>query len=572
MTAAINTLCSFNGPDGANPEGDLIADSNGDLFGTTGQGGANGLGTVFEIARTAGGYASTPTTLVSFTFVDGKPKDGSLAADADGDLFGTTLAGGSFGEGNVFEIVKSAGGYATTPTTLVSFNGFDGAHVNGGLIADAKGDLFGTTVGDSSFSNSSTVFEIAKTAGGYASTPTTLTSFDTFAGPEAGLIADANGDLFGSTFEGGAGNHGTVFEIAKTAGGYASTRATLVNFTVDDGPPTDGSLVADARGDLFGTSERGGPFDEGDVFEIAKTASGYANTPITLASFNGISDGSSPLGNLIVDANGDLFGTTPNGGPSNNGTVFEIKNTAAGYASTPITVASFNGADGSMPVYGLIADSNGDLFGTTSAGGPSGDGTAFEITNSGYVTAGSAAARASDGVFLWNTDGQAAIWGMDGTNVIAGGTVNPNPGPSWFPVGTADFNSDGHPDILWQNRDNGQAAIWDMNGTSLIGGGTVSPNPGPSWHAIVHMGDFNGDGHPDILWQNGRRTGRGLGHERDHRDRRRDGQPQSRAKLVRGRNGRFQCRRSFRHPVAEPRRTGRDLGDERKQCDRRRAR
>ena len=102
---------------------------------------------------------------------------------------------------------------------------------------------------------------------------------------------------------------------------------------------------------------------------------------------------------------------------------------------------------------------------------------------------------------LWqNTNGQAAIWEMNGTNVIGGGWVGANPGPSWQAIGTGDFNDDGHSDILWQNTD-GQAAIWEMNGTNPIGMGNVGANPGPSWQAIG-PGDFNDDGHSDILWQN----------------------------------------------------------------------
>jgi hypothetical protein len=102
---------------------------------------------------------------------------------------------------------------------------------------------------------------------------------------------------------------------------------------------------------------------------------------------------------------------------------------------------------------------------------------------------------------LWrNADGQAAIWEMNGNNLIGGGAVGSNPGSSWTAIGTGDFNGDGHSDILWQNV-NGQASIWEMNGTNVIGGGAVSPNPGPSWRA-VGTGDFNKDGHSDILWQN----------------------------------------------------------------------
>jgi uncharacterized repeat protein (TIGR03803 family) len=197
------------------------------LFGTTGDGGANGDGSVFEIAKTAGGYASTSTTLVSFDATNGE-FPGSLIVDSNGDLFGAALEGGANGDGTVFEIVKTAGGYASAPTTVVSFNIADGVDPHAGLIADAKGDLFGTTALGGA-NGDGTVFEIPKTAGGYASTPTTLVSFNHANGavPEAGLIADAKGDLLGTTEGGDANGDGAVFEIAKTAGDYASTPTTL---------------------------------------------------------------------------------------------------------------------------------------------------------------------------------------------------------------------------------------------------------------------------------------------------------------------------------------------------------
>ena len=167
--------------------------------------------------------------------------------------------------------------------------------------------------------------------------------------PIGGLIADANGDLFGTTAEGGAYGDGTVFEIAKTSSGYASTPTTLVSFNVTDGEVPTGSLIADANGDLFGTTDGGGANGDGTVFEIAKTPSGYASTPTTLVSFNG-SDGVDPTGSLIADAGGDLFGTTHGGGANGYGTVFEIAKTASGYASTPTTLVSFNSSDGSLPI------------------------------------------------------------------------------------------------------------------------------------------------------------------------------------------------------------------------------
>jgi uncharacterized repeat protein (TIGR03803 family) len=134
----LTTLVSFNA-NGPFPFGSLIADAQGDLFGTTSGGGPNDNGTVFEITKTANGYASTPTTLVSFNRANGAELTdrGSLIADAQGDLFGTTAIGGANDKGTIFEIAKTAHGYASTPTTLVSFDGTNGAEPFGSLIADA---------------------------------------------------------------------------------------------------------------------------------------------------------------------------------------------------------------------------------------------------------------------------------------------------------------------------------------------------------------------------------------------------------------------------------------------------
>jgi len=148
-------LVSFNGADGAQPIAGLIADSKGNLFGTTLSGGANNQGTVFEVTKTDGGYASMPTVLVSFCSLpncaDGAQPEAGLIVDAKGNLFGTTEFGGANGLGTGFEIAKTAHGYASTPTVLVSFcslpNCADGRLPVANLMADAKGNLFGTTAG-----------------------------------------------------------------------------------------------------------------------------------------------------------------------------------------------------------------------------------------------------------------------------------------------------------------------------------------------------------------------------------------------------------------------------------------
>jgi hypothetical protein len=284
MTAVLNTIASFNGADGAYPVVGAIADANGDLYGTTSNGGVDGDGTAFEIVNTgtvaAPQYASTPTTLVSFNGADGADPFGGLIADANGDLYGTTSMYGDpvtfetgagsaetvfAGSGTAFEIVNTgtvaAPQYASTPTTLVSFEGTDVA--SRGVIADANGDLFATTT-------QGQVLEIANTgtvaAPQYASAVITLASLDSSSSsPSSGLIVDANGDLFGTTIgEVGTSLYATVFEMANigtvAAPKYASTPTTLASFNgsalpfyqPDGGGGMAPNLIVDAKGDLFG--------------------------------------------------------------------------------------------------------------------------------------------------------------------------------------------------------------------------------------------------------------------------------------------------------------------------------
>ncbi len=194
---------------------------------------------------------------------------------------------------------------------------------------------------------------------------TTLFSFNGSNGgfTNAGVIADANGNLFGTTWLFGANNDGTVFEIKNTgtatAPVYATAPTTLVNFNGSDGNQSFAGLITDANGNLLGTTTYGGLNGDGTAFEIQNTgtvaAPVYASAPTTLVSFSG-SNGADPWAGLTADANGDLFGTTRYGGLTGDGTVFEIQNTgtvaAPVYASAPTTLASFNGSNGQIPLPG----------------------------------------------------------------------------------------------------------------------------------------------------------------------------------------------------------------------------
>jgi uncharacterized repeat protein (TIGR03803 family) len=253
-----------------------------------------------------------------------------------------------------------------------------------GLIADPDGDLFGTTLSGGT-SSVGTVFELAKTRNGYSAAPAFVYSFCAQAGCAdgsypRGLGADADGNVFGTAGGGGANNQGTLFEFAKTSDGYASTPTILYSFCAQadctDGADPLSGVIVDAEGNLFGTTNSGGAHNKGTVFELAKTSEGYAAAPTILYSFcaqPNCADGGRPNG-LTMDAEGDLFGTTNgNIGLFSGEVLFEIVKTSEGYASTPTILYTFCvqppcTGDGTQPGQ-VIADPHGDLFGTTGGAG-----------------------------------------------------------------------------------------------------------------------------------------------------------------------------------------------------------
>ena len=358
-------LANFNASlNGNMSRAGLLIDASGNLFGTAGSGGSGGnSGTVFELVNNNGTYASTPTVVYNFPdrSATGYFPLSGLIADAAGDLFGMAERGGPGQYGTVFEFAKTLGQYASTPTILASFNGSNGAYPSGSLLMDAQGNLFGTAA-SKGLNNVGNVFEIQHSAGGYASTPTILVSFSGANGssPQAGLIADANGDLFGTTQTGGSSNAGTVFEILHDAGGYASTPTVLVNFNSATGIWPLGDLYADANGNLFGTTFGGGANGHGTVFEIRKIGSSYASTPTVVANFTS-ANGANPRGGLIADATGVLLGTASGGGPTGAGAVFSLtQNTdSPALTGTAAPNATVSLTEGTVALGTATADANG---------------------------------------------------------------------------------------------------------------------------------------------------------------------------------------------------------------------
>ncbi len=308
---AVTTLVTFTGTNGASPEAGLVADASGNLYGTTFGGGSANDGTVFELA--AGSRALT--TLATFVSTNGANPEAGLTVDAAGNLYGTTLNGGSPGFGTVFEV--AAGNH--TLTTLANFGYRTGQYPASALTADSAGNLYGTTSSGGS-SSDGTVFEV--TAGTHALT--TLVNFNGTNGatPDAALLLDATGNFYGTTASGGTAGDGTVFEWAAATGAVT----TIGTFDNTNGGGPEAPLISDRAGDLFGTTAGAGANSFGTVYEVAAGT----RTLTTLAAFN-VANGQAPLGPVVADAAGNLYGTTSVGGPSAAGTVFEL--TGTGFAT-----------------------------------------------------------------------------------------------------------------------------------------------------------------------------------------------------------------------------------------------
>ena len=377
--AKFQVLYTFKGgSDGSGPVAGLIMDAAGNLYGTTAAGGGTGCGgagcgTVFKFAP-----AGTETVLYSFAGgTDGAYPEAGLIMDGSGNFYGTTSGGGTGGCqgqgcGTVFEVARDG-----TETVLHAFAGGtgDGSTPVAGLIMDKSGNLYGTTIAGGSGANG-TVFKLAPDQ-----TETVLYAFQggsDGSNPYAGLIMDRSGNLYGTTEYGGTGgivSAGTVFEVTPDG-----REKVLWNFcsrnSCDDGEFPLAGLIRDKAGNLYGTTAWGGI--EGTAFQLAPDG-----TLTTLHTFTDHPDGANPYGGLVMDKSGDLYGTTQAGGNtcgnygSSCGTVFRI---APDGTETVLHAFSKTRGDGILPQAGLIADGTGNLYGTTPAlTWYKGGGTIFEI-------------------------------------------------------------------------------------------------------------------------------------------------------------------------------------------------
>jgi uncharacterized repeat protein (TIGR03803 family) len=308
-----SVIYSFtDGADGGGPSAGLIFDAKGDLYGTTRYGGGNGgcgnnggCGVVFKLSS-----KGKEITLYNFTgHADGYLPGAGLIFDAKGNLYGTTLYSVT---GDPYGAVYKLGSKGKI-AVLHDFGGLgDGGNPwpSPGLIFDAKGNLYGTT--QYGFSNKGVVFKLGPEG---KFTPLHAFTGDDGAQPLAGVIRDTAGNLYGTTLGGGASGFGVVFKL-----GSKGKETVLHSFTggADGGGPSAG-LIFDAKGNLYGTTTSGGASGFGVVFKLSSKGK-----ETVLYSFTGGADGGNPSTGLILDAKGNLYGTAPTGGASGFGVVFKL--------------------------------------------------------------------------------------------------------------------------------------------------------------------------------------------------------------------------------------------------------
>jgi len=361
-------LCNFTGgSDGGELKSSLIFDGAGNLYGTTYEGGLFGYGTVFELSPNGNG-GWNERVLYSFTGgADGGYPYSNLIFDSEGDLYGTTIFAGANGYGVVFEL--SPVGASWTETVLHTFaNSPDGANPWSGLIFDPAGNLYGTTW-DGGSNGSGTVFELSPSGGSWAE----QVIYEQ--GGNAGLTMNAAGDILGASVY-------TVFELSPNGNGGWNPTVLHTFCSGKDGCGALGTPVFDQAGNLYGTTEYGGGKNDGTVYKLSPRTKGKKKgewREKILRSFNG-KNGAGPMAGIVFDAAGNIYGTTVAGGWRDYGLVYELVAPVGKGSYKERLFWRFNFTDGLGPLGSLIWDSAGNLYGTTNYGGEAELGVVFELT------------------------------------------------------------------------------------------------------------------------------------------------------------------------------------------------
>ncbi len=397
-------LFAFDYSDGAAPQDGLVADSHGNLFGTTYLGGNGecdlGCGVVFELSHTGTGWVEN--TIYYFCSqaycADGTNPYAGVTVDKDGNLYGTTFQNGYYGAGTVYELSPDGhGGYNFQ--VLYNFaGGSDGSNpLKGRLALDASGNLYGTTYRGGA-SDNGTVYEVSRSGSTWKET--VLYSFTLGADggwPNGGVVLDKSGNLFGASYFGGVNNCfegcGSVYELTHSGSTWVETTLHEFQGGNNDGGADGTDLTLDAEGNIYGaTFDGGGTGCGGDgcgvVFELSNTGSGWSEK--ILHSFSGTNDGQGPV-TVSFDAKGNLLGATQGGGlqncssyaaPSSGGqacgVVYKLTPQQNGSWTETILHDFTGGADGGEVFGNLLVSPSGAVFGMSYWGGANGYGSVWE--------------------------------------------------------------------------------------------------------------------------------------------------------------------------------------------------
>jgi uncharacterized repeat protein (TIGR03803 family) len=379
-----------DGADGGYPYTGLIIDAKGNLYGTTNQGGGsgtcypayNGCGTVFELSPSKSRWKFK--TLYTFQGgQDGQGPYGGVMFGPDGSLYGTTVDGGNAtcpgGCGSVFNLKPSK--QTWTETVLYDFQGNnDGYYPTGNLAMDSSGNIYGTTYIGGAY-GPGIVYELTNSGGNW--TENILWNFSgqtDGANPQSGVVLGAGGTLYTTTLTGGLNDEGTVDELTESGSTWAEE--TLYAFQNGDstGINPNAGLLLESTGVLIGATEYGGAHRGGTVFSLTPSGGNWNIAPVY--SFRAKTCCAGPAASLIMDATGNLYGTTQASLGVNYGTVFKLTPKRDHWVRKVLHTFT-GGSDGSTPLDALVLDSAGNLYGTTLLGGSpvnGGYGVVFEIT------------------------------------------------------------------------------------------------------------------------------------------------------------------------------------------------